>query len=104
MVATAKDHPGSQGDFSGQKMVYDVMGRVIKVSNPTEITATSTDVAPSQLPIAGVDKDTGWIYTLQTYDWKGRPRITTKPSVTTNSLETTTIEISYWAVAVLAAP
>src|SRR2546430_13012355 len=32
----------------------------------------------------------GWVYTQQSYDWKGRPLVTTNPSVTSNPAETTT--------------
>jgi hypothetical protein len=35
--ASASDHPGSFGGFSGQYVVYDRMGRVVEQSNPTEI-------------------------------------------------------------------
>src|ERR1043166_5560096 len=45
------------------------MGRVNKVSNPTEINA-------SWIPAGD---DASWIYTLQSYDWKGRPLVTTMP-------------------------
>ena len=38
VIATAKDHTATT--FSGLKMVYDVMGRVFKTSNPTETTAS----------------------------------------------------------------
>lgn len=92
VVAAATDHPGSVGGFSGQKFVYDAMGRVIKTSNPTETNASGT---PSQWTTAGDDTSAGWIYSQQTYDWKGRPRVTTNPSMTSNSSETTTKEISY---------
>ncbi len=37
----------------------------------------------------------GWVYTLQNYDWKGRPLVTTNPSITGNPADTTTKEASY---------
>src|SRR6185436_291513 len=89
-IATAIDH--NANTFSGQKMVYDIMGRVIKTSNPTETTAGGP---PSQWATTGDDAGTGWIYTEQTYDWKGRPLVTTNPSLTSNPAETTTRQISY---------
>lgn len=46
-------------------------------------------------PLPGDDASAGWIYTEQTYDWKGRPLMTTNPSMTSNPLETTTKQISY---------
>ena len=40
------------------------MGRAIKQSNPTEINSYGAPVGDDAL---------GWLYTQQTYDWKGRP-------------------------------
>ena len=82
VVATATDHPGSDGGYSGQRFVYDAMGRVIKTSNPTE---TSASGAPSQWITDGDDENAGWIYVQQTYDWKGRPLVTTNQDGTTRS-------------------
>jgi YD repeat-containing protein len=82
VIATASDHPGSIGGFSGQRTVYDVKGRVIKTSNPTETSASGT---PFQWTTAGDDATAGWIYTQQTYDWKGRPRVTTNQDGTTKT-------------------
>jgi YD repeat-containing protein len=82
VIATATDHPGSYGGFSGQKLIYDGMGRVIKTSNPTETSASGT---PSQWTTAGDDAAAGWIYTEQTYDWKGRPLVTTNQDGTTKT-------------------
>jgi YD repeat-containing protein len=81
-IATARDHPGSDGGFSGQKTIYDQMGRAIKVSNPTE---TSASGHPSQWNTAGDDESAGWIYVEQTYDWLGRPLITTNQDGTTKT-------------------
>ena len=80
VIATATEHPGSVGGYSGQKFVYDVMGQRIKTSNPTE---TSASGAPSQWVTAGDDAAAGWVYTQQTYDWKGRPLVTTNQDGTT---------------------
>ena len=90
VIASAKEH--SLNTFSAQKSVYDVMGRVIKTSNPTETEASG---APSQWNTTGTDAGTGWTYTEHTYDWKGRPLVTTSPSMTSNPGETTTKQISY---------
>ncbi len=90
VIATATDH--NANTFSGQKVVYDVMGRVIKSSNPTETTASGQ---PSQWNTTGDDANAGWIYTEQTYDWKGRPLVTTNPSMTSTPSETTTKQFSY---------
>jgi len=71
---SGRNHPGSSGTYAGQHTIYDSMGRAIKQSNPTEITSTWQ---PSGDDVAG------WLYTQQTYDWKGRPRITTNTDGTT---------------------
>ena len=34
LIATAKDHPGSVGGFSGQLTLYNNMGELVKQSNP----------------------------------------------------------------------
>ncbi len=91
-IATATDHPGDEDRYSGQMFMYDVMGRITKTSNPTE---TSASGAPFQWNSAGDDATAGWIYSEQTYDWKGRPLATTNPSVTSNPAETTTVTASY---------
>ncbi|MEA2204181.1 MAG: hypothetical protein QOE77_957 [Blastocatellia bacterium] len=83
VLAIASQQPGSVGGFSGQLTVYDGMGRAIKTSNPTE---TSASGAPSQWVATGDDATGGWVYTQQTYDWKGRPLVTTNTDLSTKSL------------------
>ncbi len=93
VIASVLQHPGSDGGYSAQRMVYDVMGRVFKTSNPTE-----TDVGgatPFDWNTDGDDALAGWIFSEQTYDWKGRPLVTTTPSVTSNPAQTTTRTASY---------
>jgi YD repeat-containing protein len=83
VIATATDHPGPVSNrFSGQKFVYDVMGRTVKTSNPTETSALD---APSEWATTGDDQSAGWIYSQQTYDWKGRPLVTTNQDGTTKT-------------------
>lgn len=82
VIATATDHPGSVGGFSAQKFVYDVMGRTIKSSNPAE---TSASGPPPQWTTTGEDAAAGWVYTEQTYDWKGRPLVSTNQDGTTKT-------------------
>ncbi len=72
--ATASSFPGSIGEFRGQLIVYDVMGRAVQQSNPTEITSTWVPAG---------DDAAGWLYSSQTYDWKGRPRVSTNTDQTT---------------------
>lgn len=77
VTGAANYHPGSTGGFKAQLTNYDIMGRVMKQSNPTEIYGSW---AP-----AG-DDAAGWIYTQQTYDWKGRPLLTTNPDGSTREM------------------
>jgi YD repeat-containing protein len=56
---------------------YDIMGRADQTSNPTEISG-------GFIPY-GDDYTAGWQYTEQTYDWKGRPLVTTHPDSTTRT-------------------
>jgi YD repeat-containing protein len=76
-LGTASNHPGSSGGYKAQINVYDFMGRVKKTSNPAE---TNSNWAPFG------DDSAGWLYTEQTYDWKGRPLIITNPNTTTREL------------------
>ena len=69
--ATVSENPNSVGGYSAQYTEYDVMGGANKRSNPTEIDAGFTP--------QGDDATTGWVWTLQSYDWKGRPWRTTNP-------------------------
>jgi YD repeat-containing protein len=73
-VVAASNHPGSMGGYRAVNTIYDRMGRAVKQSNPTE---TNDAWAP-----AGDDLP-GWLYTQQSYDWKGRPLVTTNTDGTT---------------------
>ena len=70
VIASAGNHPGSTGGYRAQMTIYDLMGRAIKTSNPAEITGAWVPAG---------DDAAGWLYTQQTYDWKGRPLRTTHP-------------------------
>ncbi len=69
LIIAASNHPGSSGGYSAALTVYDKMGRAVKVSNPVEV---NSSWAPT-------GDDTGWLNTVQTYDWNGRPLRTTHP-------------------------
>jgi YD repeat-containing protein len=66
------------GNYSGQRFDYDEMGRLARRSNPAEVTASW----------AFAGEDSAWVYTLQSYDWKGRP-------LTTTNADGTTVEYKY---------
>jgi len=74
------EHPGSQGGLSAYYRVFDKMGRVVERSRPTEISSQTW------LPTGD---DTAYVYSLQAYDWKGRPTITTNPDTTTARIDYT---------------
>jgi YD repeat-containing protein len=60
--------------YSGQYFDYDSMGRLVRQSNPTEMNSSWTQV--------GADAS-GWVYSQQTFDWKGRPLVATNADGTT---------------------
>jgi RHS repeat-associated protein len=72
--ASASDHPGSSGGFTGQYVVYNNLGEVTQQSNPTEMDG-SWVAAGDDVYVSGTQG--GWRVTQQAYDWKGRPTITT---------------------------
>jgi hypothetical protein len=74
--ATGGDHPGSTGLFRGQFTLYDSMGRTSQQSNPAEMTSAWVPAG---------DDVSGWVWTQQTYDWKGRPLLTTNADGTTKA-------------------
>jgi RHS repeat-associated protein len=71
VILVVSSHAGSTGTYRTTRTEYDKMGRVSKQSNPTEITGAG---------YATGDDAGGYQWTLQSYDWKGRPTITTHPS------------------------
>ena len=73
VTATAANHPGSTGGYRAQLTTYDLMGRSVSLSNPTEITGAWVPAG---------DDAAGFYSTTQTYDWKGRPLRTTHPDTT----------------------
>jgi YD repeat-containing protein len=64
----ATEHPGSIGGYSTVATEYDALGRAWKQSVPTE-----TD----QFTNPAGDDSLGYLYRQQTFDWKGRPLVTT---------------------------
>ena len=73
----ASDFPGSTGGYKAVYTYYDIMGQVIEQTNITEINS-------SWVP-AG-DDSAGFLSTTQTYDWKGRPLVTTNQDDTTKTV------------------
>ncbi|HEV2764572.1 MAG TPA: RHS repeat domain-containing protein, partial [Pyrinomonadaceae bacterium] len=74
----AGDHPGSATNYRASWVKYDEMGRAVEHSNPTEINSAGV---PS-----GDDAGSPVVWTLQAYDWQGRPTLTTNPDGSTTEL------------------
>jgi RHS repeat-associated protein len=83
--ASASEHPGSTGGFAGRYLKYNSMGRLAERSNTIEIdqnwNPAGDDVLDTSLNTGG------WRYTTQSYDWKGRPLLTTNTDGTTRVLD-----------------
>src|SRR3984893_334592 len=65
---SATNSPNSVGGYGAQSIRYDSMGRLQTRSIPTEL---------SSAWVPAGDDAAGWVWTTQTYDWKGRPLVTT---------------------------
>jgi YD repeat-containing protein len=76
VIGAAGNHPGSTGGYRLVSTIYDHLGRVKKQSNPTEVNS-------SWVPSG--DDAAGMYYTQQTYDWQGRPLVTTNQDGTTKT-------------------
>ena len=74
--AIASDLPPITGRYTGQYIIFDKMGRAVQQSNPIEMDGGWNPI--------GSD-DTAWIYTIQTYDWKGRSLVTTNTDGSTRA-------------------
>jgi hypothetical protein len=70
----AGDFPNSNGHYTGQFSLYDQQGRKVRSTNPTEM---------NHAWMAAGDDVVGWYSSSQSYDWKGRPLLTTNTDGTT---------------------
>ena len=78
--------PEPRGNYAGVRTVYDVMGRPVQQSNPTEMLTSGTMAQGTWTP-AGDDANGGvWRTVQQQYDWQGRPTITTNVDGTTREV------------------
>lgn len=73
--ATSEPFPGSAGGYRATHVMYNSMGRVVQSAGATEINS-------SWIP-SGDDSAAGWAWTYQTYNWQGRPLLTTNPDAST---------------------
>jgi YD repeat-containing protein len=63
-ILAGGNHPGSSGGYRAVWTQYDLMGRMLRQSNPTEINAGW---------ITAGDDAAGWVFSIPpVYDWKGR--------------------------------
>src|SRR5207237_1246068 len=76
-ILAASNNPGGGGPYKAQSTQYDLMGRAAKQSNPADVDSAWNPTGP--------DDAAGWLYTQQTYDWKGRPKVTTNTDGTQKS-------------------
>ena len=74
-IGSVRNLPASTSGYSGQKFIYDAMGRLRQQSNPAEITYSPGQPVANWTPTG--DDAGGWVFTTQDYDWKGRPTTTT---------------------------
>ncbi|HKG97944.1 MAG TPA: hypothetical protein VKA97_09030, partial [Pyrinomonadaceae bacterium] len=74
VIGAVANHPGSTGQYGLVNTIYDLMSRARKQSNPTEV---------DNAWVPRGDDSAGIYYTQQTYDWQGRPLVTTNPDGTT---------------------
>jgi hypothetical protein len=65
VIKSKTENPDSIGGYTGKQVVYDILGRVIAESVPTEMSTSWTTGA-------GDDASRGWIWNSKEYDWKGR--------------------------------
>lgn len=80
------------GGFSAERVAYDRVGRQSRQYNPAEVTVNASDLSDiSSWQPVGADSPSnggaGWVYSEQTFDWKGRPLIITNPGSTTPAKE-----------------
>jgi len=75
VLGVASDHPGSAGGYKAQSYEYDIMGRLVRQTNPTEINGAWE----------AMGDDPVWVWISQAYDWQGRPTVSTNQDGTTRS-------------------
>lgn len=84
---TVSSFPGSTGGYRAQRFTYDVMGQLVEQSNPTEVSVDPTrKLEMFYWNPDGDDAGTGWRWSRQAYDWKGRPTVTTNVDGTKRTL------------------
>jgi YD repeat-containing protein len=76
MRGAASELPGSVGGYKAQNYEYNIMGRLVRQTNPTEI---DVNWSPK-------GDDTGWVWSSQSYDWLGRTTDSTNQDGTTTSI------------------
>ena len=80
VFGTVANHPGSVGGYRLVNTIFDLMGQAWQQSNPTEI--DNSWVPAGDDAYNAMTGEGGMRYTLQTFDWQGRPLRTTHPDST----------------------
>lgn len=75
VLKTRTENPNSSGGYTGKKVFYDILGRTIEETVPTEINSSWTPYG---------DDVAGWKSNKTEYDWKGRT-VRTIPSDSSGS-------------------
>jgi RHS repeat-associated protein len=86
------NHPGSIGTYLAVQYTHDKIGRVTQQSNPTEITGSGV---PASDDASQPDGSGGYQFTQQTYDWKGRPLVTTYPKLHPTDQSSSIVTLTY---------
>jgi len=71
---TKSEHPGSETGLMGTLIEYDILGRVIRSTVPTEIAISGNTWTPDGDDDRGLDQQSNpvWLWNAQEYDWMGR--------------------------------
>lgn len=64
VLKSRTEHPGSAGGWSAVKIEYDIVGRALRQTVPTEVDSGWNPY--------GDDAARGWIWNASEFDWKGR--------------------------------
>ena len=81
--AKASDFPDQTPHYSAGYTEFDALGRAVSQSNPIEISSDWMATGPDATAAGGY----GWIFSRQTYDWNGRPLVTTNQDETTKTAD-----------------
>jgi hypothetical protein len=92
-IASAQTDPNTaSAGFNGSLALMDTMGRMAKQSAvaETSVSISGAPINPYSWSAQGIDATEnngfGWLYVSRTFDWKGRPLLTTNTDGTTTNV------------------